>query len=442
MRAAILSPLPYRSSPLLAGLFAVVVGSCTYTDPTPAKIRDAWNVRPEVVPDMLKSIRNPIERVALITELIEAKPEKASLLCPKLEDGPARERCTQMARRPHLWSEAPRARFLKKPPRSDLSGVPAISPSDCIGDAEPHACADREAIRSARAGNLTRAAGICMGLNADTRWKQECAFRAAEELAAVKGSDAYADIAGLCLLTGTFAGSCFVHADLESTNPPPKANNPDPLAWSVARHHDAEIARYWDGRDPSFGRDLRLRFWSTLAEQSYTFVHDVTGDPLDQVPEIARPAIEAAAALRLLELNAGRDLLPAQQEDALRNAMVSRFERGRKPLQPVRSAPKFRRLVALAIDEEGWIPYGPTEHRPTDADPEIDRWLSLLEAAARLDPPAGDLLRAGERHPSLTVQASAARLRSLMQTAPEAVASRQDGEQKQPGRRPGGQRRR
>ena len=61
--------------------------------------REAVNAELERLPDVL-------ERIAVISRLVDAHPQRADWWCQQLPRGMSRDRCDSVAGRSHLWEQA------------------------------------------------------------------------------------------------------------------------------------------------------------------------------------------------------------------------------------------------------------------------------------------------------------------------------------------------
>ncbi len=397
----------------LSGCGAGEISDCADAECRRAHLLAAWDGQPESVATDLAQITEPVERVAVITALVEARPEEARALCGALPRGDdARRRCERMTTRPHLWQA-------RAPAAADTSPWASIAPLErvCTHAVDRPVCLAAVAARAATRGDSRKAAAACNAEQTDV-WRWECFFRAAEARAAPPRMSAYAEGAELCRAAGPFEDNCQRHLVHRATIYAPPATVDAPDAWLLQLDIAANIERYWAGRDPETGAGLVGQLWSEALEVSYQRADRVVGNPLLPLPPSALPHARAAAAWRLLVLEAlseeGPENVPtlAALVDRLEAALATRV-RGPPSFAP---GPEPASVRDLWVDDPG-VPsviYRGTSRRVVAEEPRADLAICVLEAAARAAPPRRALLAEGAGHPQALVRATAERLLGLV----------------------------
>lgn len=300
---------------------------------------------PDEAAEALERVEDPVERVVLVTRLVETWPGRTRALCNKVAPGPARTRCERINGRPHLQSDPPklestgRPRAAGGPSTPDLPAPsPATSPyhgvepvqGPCAQRQEPRVCYATQALRDVRE-DPRRAAAACAGLQ-DQKWVSECLFSAAEMLASSRRTEGLTAASDLCVAAVPFSSNCLAHLIIILARQSPDATERDPAAWAPLNHTADAIAAHWQQRYPEYV-DLHLdRFWSEVMSLAYGNTPEVTGGPLEGVPERARRHVRAAAALRLMELQGVRaQPTIAAWIDAVEAALAARAEQTWRP---------------------------------------------------------------------------------------------------------------
>jgi hypothetical protein len=364
--------------------------------------------------ERIRALRVPEEQVAAIDELLARHPEQANLVCELLPEGPGRARCNRMRSRPHLWSLPP-------PPDAGptvelLSSVASryagVEPAtgECPSGAQLRACLETRALSAGREGDAQTAAALCAAV-AETRWRDECAFRAAESLVNAHGSAQYGDATELCLASGEYRSLCLSHLLIRLSATAPDAGTRE--GWEEVREVANQLDTSWRARDPALADRMVERFWSYAMAVAYRRVLQVTGDPLDHVPKSVVPALRASAALRLLALERADSLAAwvAALEAALHRrgaeadlTIQNRLPPGEERLWGDDAPPRGARIA---------IVYG-SAYRLVAEGEAGDLAVCVLEAAARLrqaDPRrAAALLAEGRAHKDPVVRWTAERL--------------------------------
>ena len=374
----------------------------------------------------INGVTDPLLQVVAVTRLADQGALLTGELCQALDQPATRRRCFRFARRPHLTQDdlsqpvrekgrpasGPPAALLAPDPavESTLTGVP-MSAQDC-GERPPDECHIHYARRAAGKGRVADAAGLCAAVT-EERWRWECAFEAAERAARRGGGSGHLGMVELCLRAGTFRARCLQHGVRLLALTAPDANAPAE-AWAPILETAGSMETFWADRDPTFGAWQRQRLWSYATYHAYGATPHLTGAPLAALPDEAHPHVEMAAAYRLLAdptvapdgtlTNAGRAL----------QAALDQPPAGDPPERPgARLHPPDPRWNIDNSDAEAEIPamfcLG-SGRRAAAPDPAVDRRITLVEAAARQDPPRLDLVTAGTVDPDPLVTWTAARV--------------------------------
>ncbi len=409
---------------LLSLLLACGLGSPERIEDCPdEKCRLDWVLEryerdPEGAIAGVEKVEDPVERVVIVTRIVETWPGRTQKLCSMLTLGPPRTRCERINGRPHLQSNPPvRDATLRpaggpsssslptpSPERSPYYGAPAAK-GPCFTRREPHVCYATQALRDALK-NPMDAARACAGIP-DQKWHSECLFSAAEMLVNARQISGLEGANDLCIAAVPFSSNCLAHVLVMLAKTAPDATERDPAVWAPTQETASAIERYWIQRDPSSAALFVDRYWSELMSLAYAGTPEVTGGPLDGLPERAWPQVRAAAALRLVEMEglAAHPSLDAWTE-ALDLALQRRAETPYRPPAPPPAnprrapdpqAPTPSSGVSLfqgkqnfweedQPGDEVWTAafYWGTGRRAVSPDPKIDLRICALEAIAQV----------------------------------------------------------
>ena len=381
-----------------------------------------WRQDREAVTDALRQMEDPLRRLTLVMALTEAWPGETHPLCDLLADPLARERCSTINSRPHLWPQRPATSahettgpVATQPGSGGLLPADAASPwAELAPDSEP--CtrpAHTATCYAARAHALAarqlpqQAASACLAISQD-KWRWDCIFQASEALLAPRRPQDYGPAADLCLLAGDFTNECLAHARMALAEQAPSATG-DAAGWARMEQVAVAIHTYWARYDPTFAELVQGRFWADGLAYAYSDTPTVCGDPLDALPPTVAPHVRAAAACRLLEVSRGDELDLTGWTQTLQEALTRRCsgthqrrggERWSFPKQLNPWPPRAQARVPAVV-----IPYLDSLWRPTSGNEEVDATLCILAAAAQYGTWARPLLREGTRHPVPLVQA-------------------------------------
>ncbi|MDP6931968.1 MAG: hypothetical protein QGG40_03590 [Myxococcota bacterium] len=416
-----------------------------------------WDDASDLALQRVGQLPDPLEQVALVKALVNAGKPITADLCQAIPQGGERDHCYQYQHRPHLWevdgaSEAPAPRQgtsvatgqgdpaaagdgskeaaapgrrfrLEESPLDAWAGVePAEVP--CDDPLEPHSCASSLARQRAEAGDGQGAGVACLSIE-DLRWRNECFFQAAEVRLSPRQTTSLPDTFRLCLGSGAYLNRCMVHAAgaLGQSSPMASASVSRWSGLIGAVQVSREELESWGG---DYARRFEEQVWAESLASAYATVRPVRGDPLEVVPVSALPHVRAAAAARLLELQgAGEDSLDSWSQ-RLEQALADRTSFAHDT-RPDKGSPHYHNKVTdlwvKDLDKEGevpWVAYMGMARRTFVEDPVVDGRICLLEAAARLEPPAVALLAEGLEHEHWAVRWTATRL--LAEAGPTGIS--------------------
>ena len=395
---------------------------------------ETWLADPEKGAIALDALPDELERSAAVARLIEVDPSGVSQLCEQLPEGKLRVRCQRTSDRPHLWQVPSKSAVNEEGMVSGGSHSHRLSPAEnrvsvyahvagdlgmCANADDPHTCAWARAMELSARGKARDAAVRCAAIEVENGpsplWQAECRFTAAEAAIRVQGSEGYAGAVELCLSAGRFRERCLIHLSRGlAAQTPASDTKPGSALRATVKSADA-VGRYW-ASDPAASRFVN-HFWSLAIGYAYLRADSVTGDVLDGVPASVIPHVHAAAAWRLMQLQGEKTQTLAQWADALDSALKLRAGKVEREMGAVHM-PGVGNLwpdgkedshAASAVIYMGMGSRGSTE------DTEEDRLISLLEAAARQDPPMDALLVEGAAHPSEIVRWTAVRLQGALE---------------------------
>ena len=333
---------------------------------------EQWQIDPVAAEAALLATTDPIIQIATLRALSEHQPAALSALCPKLSELPARE-CQQLSGRPHLWDSGSGA----------VSSLPIEGLVNPWADLPPQEvdCAD-DSCRLTAALAAGNGAGVCASVES-VRWRQECFFRLAEQ-----ARDAHAG-ARLCLGAGQFADRCLGHISKHLAHPSTALN--DAAGWQALTATVDEIAAVLP---EALGERMADRIYAESLFSAYVAAESLTGDPLDHLPQRARPHIYAALAHRLMTEQSLVGL--RAWEDALESALERRGAPGTTRARPG-GIPNSWKTLLPGEEAIPWVAYLRDQRRAQGSTPETDRLITLLEANARRSRPDRALINEAMR---------------------------------------------
>lgn len=392
----------------------------------------AWLADPDQGALSLEALPDEIERSAAVVRIIEIDPSGVSQLCDQLPQGKLRVRCQRTSDRPHLWEDPSRAAVNGSQGGSGshthrlTPGQHRVSeyqfvPGDlgmCANAPDPHTCAWARAMEMGERGKVRDAAVRCAGIEVEdgesALWQAECRFSAAEATIKGQGSAGYAGAAELCMSSDRFRERCLIHLSRElAAKTPPADCAPGPALKATVESAQA-IGRFW-GSDAAANKFVD-HFWSLAIGYAFLRADTVTGDIIDGVPETVLPHIHAAAAWRLIQLDAAQARTLAQWAEALDTHLKARAGLPARPIQAVHM-PGVGNLWPAGKDDGSRITaviYMGMGSRGRSDEVQEDRLICLLEAAARQDPLMETLLSEGAGHSSGVVNWTAVRLQGAL----------------------------
>ena len=396
---------------------------CTDAPCREAIIIAAHDQAPTEVLDHLAALSDDLERIGVISALVDHDPEGAQVYCTLLPRGISRRRCTHIMDRPHLWtavfkSEAGASRAGLGPVGSGF-GPSDMQPSalihirgvssDLEGEVDPHATAWGRAVFAAAAGDIPVAAKACASIKAGQRWRYDCFFSAAEDHVTAWDRSHLKDTIALCGAAGDFRGLCLSAVIDALAGRSPGSDVGDPLDWApvMMRAHDLRNVL----SDRALARDAMDQFWALVTAHSAAKATALSGDMFNVLPSAAAPHVRAAIAAKVLGTLPG----PVPIGDAV--ALLSTvFERRAGAEYAPEAAQRLGSVSDLwPVDREGEshlaaVSYLGQSRRTLASDPDTDTVLVILEAAARLGPPWVSLLDQAQLSRDQRVRWTAARL--------------------------------
>ena len=336
------------------------LSACEDTPCREAWVVDRWPDDPETTLAALDKVEDPVERIVLVTKIVETWPGETASLCERLTQGPARTRCERINSRPHLRSDppeppantrraagGPRTQNIAPPP-ANTSRFYQVAPltGPCVNRREPHVCYSTQALREARI-SPQRAAAACVAMG-ESKWVSECQFSAAEMLINAKGIDGLHDAVDLCVASPPFAGNCLAHLIVMLATRTPDATEATPDGWKPVMRMAEAIEQEWRVRDPEQVELYVDRFWSESMAMAYVATPEVTGGPLSALPEAAWRHVRASATFRLMQLE-GPGAHPTVDAwvDAVAAALDRRAAETFRPVPP--PPPKSKTIDEVAF---------------------------------------------------------------------------------------------
>jgi hypothetical protein len=399
-------------------------------------ILEAHDGSPTEVPGHLAALSDDLERIAVISALVDHDPEGAQVYCSLIPRGISRRRCEHVAQRSHLWTPTPTA----EPAHSRAGPGPVrsvwlatdVPPSELIHtrgvkggltqEVDSHATAWGRAIAAASSGAPEVAAKACSSIMAGQRWRYDCFFSTAVAYVQAWDRAHLDDTLALCGASGDYRGLCLAAVIDELAGRSPGSDVGDPLDWApvMMRAHDLRLAL----ADTPLALDAMDRFWSLVAAHSTAKATAMSGDALDALPAAAAPHVRAAIAAKVLgaaetplDLGAAVQLVSTVLS---RRAMAEAFPKSAISRAPVADLwPSDRRGEShLAA-----VSYLGASRRTVAADPGVDTMLVVLEAAARLEPPWASMLNRAKTDRDQRVRWTAVRLEEQLGAAALGVGS-------------------
>ena len=217
------------------------------------------------------------------------------------------------------------------------------------------------------------------------------------------------EVFALCGASGVYRGMCvsqFIDA-LAAASPP--ADVGDTLNWAPVLMRAHDLRELSD--DPRLREEVLDRFLSSVALHSVYAARGLSGDALDALPLAARGHLRAALALRVV--TSAEDDLSITDAQRLVSTVLDRRIDGDGVAVSGLPLPEVIDLWPFDGHGESHIAaasYLGRSRRTVANDPETDLTLSLLEAAARSDPPRMAMLQSVAQHPDQRVRWTAARL--------------------------------
>jgi hypothetical protein len=405
-----------------------------------------WDTDRQGVTDGIAALSAPMERVALVHQLTAAHPGDADGLCALLDGPDEQAACHTRNRRPHLKKLTVTQPDVALSNADDsaqslIVSVPIASPwADTKPETvpcaiEPRVCQTEAAQQRAGAGDTAGAAAACAAID-DPKWKAECFFDAAEAEMMLPG-DPGAAAPSLCLGASAFAGRCLTHVLPHLGSLAPAATSGDTAAWTrLAGFIDADHTLL--AADPALADAFVDRAWGFALKTSFLKETDVTGIPAG-LPAAAEPHVRAAAAWRLLTLEAEEDRNLAAWDARLAEVMGNTATRPHTGELKEGVAPQPRGFWSEVLPGEERIPrvsFLGENGRARVRSPIADGTICLLESAAIVDPTRYGLLEEGLGSPVALVRWTAARLLRALDVDDGALRHHEDDDPLVQGRLP------
>ena len=420
-----------------------------------------WSTDRAAFEQEMSSLTDPLEQVAVVEAVIQSDTKGVVQLCDMLPDGAGKERCEKIAIRPHLLTtsseggasttinttsgqrstESASAAAVDSVDLTSKNvaqgpGMTVLVPSDasafktspwdstpprdvdCTGTASERSCRSDAAQGYASAGKADMAGAICVGIDAG-QWRWECMFNAAETAANLGGGDNARAAFELCLGAGDYMANCFAHAAMGLARAAPPSNTGDKAAWAPITDAAASIDGVLGPRDHDLSTRVVERLWSEATLASYKRMTELSGDPMDAVPDWVQPHVRAAAAWQLITLEGDQTRTLDEWGKRLEDVLSVRLKGGGTPdTSPNRGQPVKNLWYDLLPGEEVFtrVLYLSQARRvlgPTAAD---DRLICLLEAISRAPNRPAQIFVEALKNPTREVRWTAARIIQILDT--------------------------
>ncbi len=341
----------------------------------------AWKADADAVKDQLRDL-DPVAQEAALRALAAHFPQGLDGLCPELAP-PADQVCQRLRERPHLAMQAPRSGNDPIPTRHAPGPSGAHLP-------RPPLPAGTTGLESLAGTPVGQQAAACEGNSGSGPGAVgECRFQLAEALVREKGFHAWPQAMVLCESAVPFVMPCAQHVLSLAVPVASPSDAPGRKAISGLAQAEQFISQ-------AVGPDLaplyvdRMRaIWVATAFRS---ADDVTGHLLTALPPDAAPHVRMAAAWTLL--------LREGPRDGSLDGLVAELERRLAITGPVLDEAPERAGSALSKPIDRWPEDGAVaeqsipavsclgeSRRALGATVQEDLQISILEAAARLEPP-------------------------------------------------------
>jgi len=387
------------------------------------RLEAAWLRDPAGTLEGLAQVSDPAVRALGVEVLAQAHPTASAELCPLAPQGPTRRWCEGVATTPLLWSVQAQAgepadeaaQVLAPGPTLRLPPLPAAAEASCAAEVPADACQAHAAREAALLGQVSQAAAACAGV-ASPRWQAACMFQSASIACREGQTEPCDEAAELCLWSGSLRGACLSEVASALAAQAPGAERRGSAAWAGLVAQVRALRRRLQAVDAILADRVADRTWAEALARSYGAARVVVGNPADDLPDEALPALRAAVAWRLSPDLAGLDLDRAAER--VTTALAARSGGQRQlaspaPVRPTRSLWARNLPGEEALPQVAWLG---DLRRTTSTEAAVDIRICVLEAMARQDPPGIDLLVEGLGDPDRLVRWTSARL--LSQVAP------------------------
>ena len=371
-----------------------------------------WQEEPGDAVQQLQRLPDVIERVSIISSIIDHHPGETGALCEMLPHGISKERCLSVNANPEMWSmegsvSGQGVRAGPGPASSvwssdDFETSAFIrtrgDPRVCADEVDSHGCVWGWARVHAKAGDVEDVAKVCASIHSAAPdpglWRYACFLSSATHHVSIWDRVRLSDTAQLCGASGGFRALCAERVIHRLASLAPPSDVGDGRAWSDHLMRASAIGTAW--ASSSMREQMIDRFWAQSMAVSASKARGLSGDALDVLPAAAVPHLRAALAWEWMS----------------RLDEVSDFETLRTGLLELMALRLARKPTAIApgtvvtmpdlwpIDREGEahlaaVSYFGQSRRTLARDPRADAGLCVMEAAARLESPALGLIRTG-----------------------------------------------
>ena len=400
---------------------------CTDQDCRIEALRKEWSQRPGDAVESISQLPDSLEKIEAVAMLVDHHPGTTGALCELLPHGISKERCVAVNSHPFAWNDGNRVdprsgRAGTGPSRSNWSSADFKS-SDMIGvrnsaevceqEVDPHACAWGWAQSHAQAGDAEKAARMCASVRSSAsepnRWRHFCFLSAAEQHVSHWERARYDDSIRLCGASGTFRAACNAGLIAYLSAQVPASDMGDERLWMDHLLRARTIHEAWE--DDPMGSEIMDRFWAMSLYASVSKSSGLSGDALEFVPRVAVPHLHASLAWAVATTWEG-PLKYGEIHAQVLAALSHRLDRAHS-----QAVVAVDELIAdlWPVDRDGEahfsaISYLGSSRRTLARDTETDVGLCVLEAAARVSPPALDLLENARTLPDERLKWTAARL--------------------------------
>lgn len=392
-----------------------------------AAVLSAWETEPGDAVEQLHRVSDGLDRIAIISSLIDHHPGDTGALCEMLPHGMSQERCLSVNGEPEIWRgsgiSTERGSRAGPGPSSSSWSAQSFEASDfinergnpqlCAEEVDAHACAWGWSRAYAKDGDVDRAARMCASVRTTapnpSRWRHSCFLSAATLHVLASGRTGLVESVRLCGASGDFKALCAERLLHHLASQAPPSDVGGGRAWSDHLMRAQAIRQAWN--DSPMLPELMDRFWAQSMAASTAKAHGMSGDALDVLPLAAIPHIRAAVVWEWMSRQTEVGELAVLQA-AIAKVLSIRLERKPPPVETGLITPM---VDMWPVDRDGEshlaaVSYFGSSRRTMARDPNTDIGLCVLEASARLDPPAHSVISSGLGSSDERLRWTAARL--------------------------------